>query len=585
MRTVNIAPFVLTLCVICSISIIDCSKKPKKRADSRESYEYKDIATGGTLIIGVGSEPDALNPLVALSKTGRDVISLVFRRLADINEDLESFSPQLAKSWSFADDGLSIEFDLRSDVLWHDGEKFTSKDVVFTYNMHKNPDVAWDGISYKENITNVEYKNDSTAVFWFKKRTPKMLMDAVEGYIVPEHLLKDIDPKEIFSCDFNRNPVGAGPFRFKEWKNQQYIKLEKNETYFIPEKPYIDNVVFKVVPDNYNLFQQLLSYDIDYMEGIPPIDFVKLQNDWESESADIRPVKYLGRQYDFIGWNLIDPEVYKDALPRLQAGEIEIDECFKPNNLFGSQKVRAALTMAIDRKRISEIVNNGLAVRMDGPVAPILKEYDSAANKIWDYDQPLAKRYLSDEGWGDEDGDGVLEKNGESFIFEMISNSGDSRREHALTLIQEQLKQIGVKMTPRVLEAGLLRRKLSQKDFDTVLIGWFVGLKMDFAPLFHSGNILSPFQFTSYSSSDFDEWEGIAKRTLDRDLSRQYWNRVSNLLSNDLPYTWLYYKFECSGIHKRFRGVTVDKRGALINVEDWWVPEEERIGRDRFTKR
>jgi peptide/nickel transport system substrate-binding protein len=106
------------LCLICAILLI-CSCDSEKKASKRSTAEYNPIkiVNGGTLVVGIRAEPESLNPLLALSQTSRNIISLVFRRLADINEDLRTFTPVLAKNWIFSPDSLSITFNLKTDVL------------------------------------------------------------------------------------------------------------------------------------------------------------------------------------------------------------------------------------------------------------------------------------------------------------------------------------------------------------------------------------------------------------------------------------------------------------------------------------
>ncbi|MFA7711374.1 MAG: hypothetical protein WCY30_09750, partial [Candidatus Neomarinimicrobiota bacterium] len=178
--------------------------------------------------------------------------------------------------------------------------------------------------------------------------------------------------------------------------------------------------------------------------------------------------------------------------------------------------------------------------------------------------------------------DGVLEKDGREFIFEMVTNSGNIRRQHVLTLLQEQFRAIGVKMIPRIIDPGYLTsRIIPNRDFDALLFGWTVGLKMDLTPLFHSSSFFQPFHFTSYYSSTYDSLDEIARTTLDRDHARQTWDKIAYLLSTDLPYTWLYYNMECSVIHQRFRNVVIDRRGMYNNVEEWWIPSVDQNELDR----
>jgi len=553
------------------------SDKQKRFVGDDANYSEKDIVNGGTLVAGINGEPDALNPLTGLLQPAINIQSLIFRRLADINEDLATFSPQMAKSWEFSKNGLAITFHLRTDVFWHDGAPFSAKDVVFTHEIEVNPKIFWDGASFKVNIKKVIALNDSTVVFYFAKKSPTMLMDAVEGFILPEHLLKNVSPEKMPTIAFNRHPVGTGPFRFQEWRSQQYVILTQFDRYYETGKPHLDTVIFKIIPDGAGMVRQLLSGDIDFTEVIPPRDFIRLQKEWKAGNSPLRPVSYLGRTYDFIGWNLIDGAHFRKMRKRYGEDVSSIQKYIQPHPLFGSRKVRTALTMAIDRVAVARIVNDGMATPMNGPISLVLWGYNEKANRVVPFDPKRAAKLLKEEGWKDSDGDGVLEKDGRKFRFEMITNAGNTRREQALTLIQNQLKQVGVEMIPRIADSGLLfGRMLPERDFDAVLIGWNVALKMDLSPLFHRSSFFIPFHFNGYYSPEFDRLEELAESTISPQEAQKYWDGITTLLSTDLPYTWLYYKMECSAIHRRFKNVVIDQRGAYNNLEDWWIPVKER---------
>ncbi len=565
---------------------ISCDKNDNSSSQRVEkTYSEEDIVNGGNLIIGTTGEPDGLNPLTAHTKNAKDAISLIYRRLADLNEDLTTFSPQLAKSWEFSKDSLSILFNLRTDVKWHDGEVFNSEDVVFTFNLHKNDLLGWEGYSFKENIQSAVARNDSTVIFYFSEKSPTLLMDAVEGYIIPEHLLSKIPVEEMESSTYSRNPIGTGPFRLSEWKSQQSLTLSKFSGYYEEGKPRLDAIVIQIIPDNINLYRQVLGGDIDFMENVPPGDFNKLSKQWNEGNSNIKPYNFLGRGYEFIGWNLIDPENYSQVMEAAGDNDPNLEELLKPHKLFGSWKVRAALTMAIDRNTIIDVVTNGLAIPMHGPIPLIMWAYDPNANSIWEYDVEGAKEFLGDAGWKDTDGDGILDKDGTIFSFEMVTNAGNEERKQALTIIQQQLLEVGIEMTPRVFEPALLfGRMLPSRNLDAALLGWSVGLKMELTPLFHSSSIFIPFNFVSYRSQEFDDLENAAKRETRQAIAQKHWNGIAKLLSWELPYSWLYYKTETTVIHSRFKGVKVDKRGAFINMEEWWIPFEERSDHDMLAE-
>jgi peptide/nickel transport system substrate-binding protein len=210
---------------------------------------------GDTLVIGTIGDADSLNDLTSTAISGSDVIGLLFLQLTRTNPDF-SHAPSLAESWEFSEDHLELTFHLRDDVFWHDGVKTTAHDVKFTFEKQRDPNIGYSAIKWKQFIKECVVLDDYTVKFVFERVYPYQLMDAVVGAVLPKHILEKVSDEEMVSTDFNRNPVGNGPYRFKEWKAQQYIEVEANENYFAGRPP-LDRILFKVVPDQENLVLQL----------------------------------------------------------------------------------------------------------------------------------------------------------------------------------------------------------------------------------------------------------------------------------------------------------------------------------------
>ncbi|HKJ66448.1 MAG TPA: peptide-binding protein, partial [bacterium] len=525
---------------------------------------------GGTLVAGVISDVKSLNYYVAESRLAQDIIDLMFLSLTTINPDLKTFSPLLAKSWEFSDDRKTLTFHLRDDVYWWDGEKTTAEDVAFTHRIITHPEVTWSGKSWKEHIENVEAVDDTTVVYQFSRVYPYQLMDAAEGVILPEHLLQDVPSGEFLTADFNSHPVGNGPFRFSRWEQQQQLELIRNEHYYEESKPHLDRIVFRIVPDRTTLITQLQAGEIDFVEDMSPRNFQQTKQNFKDGNSDIKIYEYLGRNYDYIAWNTIDPDAYD---PNVHATVESFDQI--PNPYFADKRVRQAMTYAINRDLIREAIGYGLLIPMHGAISPILWAHDESIPEI-PYDPDEARTLLADAGWQDVDDDGLLEKDGRDFRFTIKTNTGNVRREQTCTLIQDMLKQVGIQMEIQLLEGLTFFNSLRNKQFDAALSGWSVALKVDYAPIFHSQAALKGYNFTAYRNPLFDSLNREAAVASDTEKAKKLWSQVESLLLEDQPYTWLYYMKSGHGLHERFKGVRMDHRGAYLNLEDWWVPVEER---------
>ncbi len=522
--------------------------------------------TTGILRIGIRNEPENLMPLFPLSSVSNDVNYALFNHLLEMNEDLQSFAPELARSYHFSDDSLKITFHLRTDVFWHDGQKFSADDVVFTYQLQTNEAVAWDGISFKQNIHNVQARDDSTVVFLFSKKTPFMVMDAVEGVILPKHRLESIPATELFNSDFGHSPVGTGPYQLEDWTPQQYIVLKKNENYFKPGKPIIRTIIFNIIPEPYVLSRQLQAGEIDIINDIPPGYINKLN----AKKDSIIQLKYSGKDYDFIGWNLVDSESFRKYRGDIPKAPKKTIPRIAPHFLFGNREIRKALSLAIDKQIICQQMDFDLLKPINAPHILFRDFVTNQESTGQTSNLREAQKILMDQGWKDSDNDGILEKNGKEFVFTMYTNAGNSFREQILMILEQEFQKINIKMIPKVVEANyLVSDIIPNKKFDAVLIGWNAGIKPDFTSLFHSSQYLHPFHLTGYYSKKFDQQSQAMLKSETIQEYNIHLKKTINILTHDKPYTWLFARKKIFLYHQRVSNVNVSMLSTMKFIEDF----------------
>ncbi len=418
--------------LLCSLLILaSCEKTSRERS-----------AADNLLVIGILSEPATLNPLAVRSVQGQDVVNLMFLKLLDEQHDFLSFTPRLAAGWSFSADSLAITFTLRRDVLWADGVPVTAGDVRHTWRLQTDEKIAWASRNIKQAIRDVEVVDDYTVTFHFHQRYLYQLMDANDGVILPRHLTADIPPDSFPTALFGRQPVGNGPYRLAKWVPAQLIELERNPAYYDPDLPRLERVIFRIVADMTTLVAMLKTGEIDCLESLPA-DVVK---DLQSNYPDINIYRYPSRAMDYIAWNL-------------------------GNDLFADREVRRALAMAINIPEMIENLWGGMAQVLDSPVHPILWAHDPDM-QLLPYDPERARALLGERGWTDSDGDGVLDKDGSPFEFEMTTNQGVQLRADVITMVQEYLRRIGVKVDARVLEFSTFIQGVIKGDFERCVLGW-----------------------------------------------------------------------------------------------------------------
>ncbi|MCZ6876669.1 MAG: peptide-binding protein [Acidobacteria bacterium] len=508
-----------------------------------DEYYTSPHDSGDTLVIGTIGDADSLNDLTSATVSASDVIGLLFLGLTRTNPDF-SHAPSLAKSWEFSEDHLELTFHLRDDVFWHDGVKTTAHDVQFTFEKQRNPNIGWSAIKWKQFIKECVVVDDYTVKFIFERVYPYQMMDAVVGAILPRHILEKVPDEEMVSTDFNRNPLGNGPYRFKEWKAQQYIEVEANQDFYAG-RPALNRIIFKIVPDQENLAIQLKSGEIDLMESVPPRLFEAL-----SREKDLVTYISPSRAYTYVGWNTRNP-------------------------LFQSKKVRQALTMAINRQEIIDSLLLEFGQIPKGPVLPIIWAHNPNLPDF-PYDPEKARQYLGEEGWRDTDGDGWLDQDGKRFSFTLKTNKGNQIREDILILLQDMFKQVGIEVQPNILEWTVFIGDMNNKNFEAAVAGWNVGLKMDMTTIWHSDSINDKFNFVSYSNPEFDQLNDDAIFEMDAEKAREMWWRAQEMIAEDQPYTFLYMPRDINFVHKRFQNVQMETVGWNYNLEQWWVPKDQQ---------
>ena len=500
------------------------------------------VTTAGenTLTVGLLSEPSTLNPLVATSNETKDIVWLIFLKLLDEQPDYLHFAPRLAEKWEFSPDSLSIKFHLRDDVHWTDGEPVTAEDVRFTWQLHVDTLVAWPSRQLKQQVRDVEVVDRYTVTFHFHQRYPYQLMDANDGVILPRHLLKDVPPDQIRNHPFGRLPVGNGPYQLGRWEPEQYIELIRNPDYYESGKPAVDRVIFKFVPDMVNLMIQLKKGEIDALESIPNDQL----SDLKANYPEIRIYTYPSREYWYIAWNL-------------------------DNELFADAAVRRALTMAIDRKEIIETLWGGLAQLCDSPIHPSLWAFDDGIEKI-PFDPEESRRTLGQIGWVDSDGDGVLDKDGRPFEFELITNHSYQLRVDVATMTEAYLAKIGVKVNIRTLEFRAVVDKLLSSNYDSCVLGWGTATKPDITNHWHSSAVPPDgYNISLYRNPEVDGWIDEAKVELDRDRAMELWSKAQREIYNDQPFTFLLIPFEVNALRDTFCGAEPNAISFFYNLRDW----------------
>lgn len=510
-------------------------------------FSQEEPSYGDTLIIGTIADASILVPMLATDAMSHFVARNIFRGVVEYAPDL-SIVGDLAERFEVSKDQREITFYLKRGVKWEDGVEVTAYDIEFGFKLITNPEIP---SSYASDFLEVkEFKVLDRYTFRVTYKRPFALALASWGNLVvlPRHILEGKDLKYLQSS-FGRKPLGNGPFKFKAWQPQNRIILEYNPLYG-EGRPYLDRLIYRVIPDPSTLFMELRSFGIDWIT-LTPLQFRKFQGDQKLKS-DFQVYSYLAFAYTYLGYNLRDP-------------------------LFKDKRVRKALCMAIDKRKIVEGALLGQGIPAYGPYKPDAWFYNPEVEKSCPYDPMRALKLLEEAGFNKGKG-GLLYKDGRPFEFTILTNQGNLARMLAAQIIQQDLAKLGIKVNIRVLEwTTLIHQFIDKRRFQAVILGWTTGPDPDLYDIFHSSKVKSPgLNFVGYENPEVDRLLEEGRYTLDREKRKELYTRLQVILADDQPYTFLYIPMSLEAIHKRFRGIKPSAIGLSYNLERWWVPKSEQ---------
>lgn len=534
---------IVFLCTLGVLTLGSCiQKQPEGKTESTVSTE--EPAYGDLLVEGSIGDASNLIPILSTDSTSHGIASLLYNGLVKYDKDLNLVG-DLAESWTISQNGLVITFRLRKGVKWHDGHPFTAQDVLYTYRVTIDPrtPTAYAGDFLR--VKKVEVLDDYTfRVTYEKPFAPALTSWSVA--ILPRHLLEG---KDITISPLIRAPVGTGPYKFKEWITGQKIVLISNPDYF-EGRPYIDGYVMRIIPDMATMFLELRANGIDKM-NLTPLQYMR-QTETNVFKKNFRKYRYLSFSYTYLGFNLKSP-------------------------LFSDKRVRQAIAHAIDKEEIIQGVLLGLGQEATGPYKPGTWPYNPKVKKF-EFNPLKARELLAQAGWKDTDGDGIIDKNGQPFVFEIITNQGNEVRAKCAEIIQRRLGDIGIKVKIRILEwAAFVNDFINKRRFDATILGWSIPLDPDIYDVWHSSKTgPQELNFISYKNAEVDRLIERGRSTFDQKERKKCYDRIQEILAEEQPYVFLYVPDALPIVHARFRGIEPAALGITHNFIRWYVPKNEQ---------
>jgi peptide/nickel transport system substrate-binding protein len=521
--------------------------------------------SGGMLAISTGGDPDVLIPSLVQSVQGAQITDMIYDRLADIGDSLNTlndkgFVPRLSDHWTWSADSLSIAFHINPTAKWHDGLPVRSTDVRFTIASTKDTLLGSPATSLITNIDSVSAPDSLTAVYWFHARSPQQFYDAVYQLpIMPEHVWKSIPPAGWRASDAAKNPVGSGQYRFVRWIPRVAVELVADTTNY-RGAPKLSRLIWSIAPDFTTALTRLLSGETDFIEQLRPENVPEV-----AKHPELRTKQNHALQYSFTQFNLRDPVNHA-----------------RPHPIFGNRQLRRALTMATDRGALVRSVYDSLALPALGPTVRAYPTTDPNLPQI-PFDLPRARQILDSLGWRVTTSDSVRSRNGRPLQFTLsVPNSSKIRIQFAV-LLQEQLRQAGVKVDVEQLDYPVFLEKERKRAFDAAIGQWNTqpspgAVRGSWGTA--GSRAASGTNFGSYENPVFDAYVDSAVSSFDPATRRALLTKAYETIIQDAPAIWLAEPIQTVGYHSRLQLTTLRADAWWAHIPEWSIPADKRIPRD-----
>jgi peptide/nickel transport system substrate-binding protein len=503
-------------------------------------------AYGDTLVQASIGNVSSLIPNITSDQSSREVGSFMYSGLVTLGRDLE-IVPELAKSWAFSKDCLTLDFTLRDNVRWHDGAPFTAADVVFTWETTMNPKTPSPYRSDFQDVERVEALDPHTVRVTYKRPYAKALLSWSVS-MLPRHLLERyVKEGKLKEAPQNWTaPVGTGPYRFKEMKSGEKVVVVANQDYF-KGRPHISRIVYRIIPSQATIFLELKAQGVD-MAGLTALQY-KRQTEYPAFQKAYNKFRYPGSGYTYLGFNLKDPR-------------------------FADRRVRLAFAHAINKQELLDGVVLGLGRKATGPFRPGTWA-DNPNVKGIPYDPKKAVALLAEAGWTTRNAEGLLVKDGKPFTFELLTNQGNDERKKVAEIVQAALRDLGIGVDIRILEwAALLKEHVKKRNFDAMILGWGTGADPDQYVVWHSSQTgPDELNHISYKNPEVDALLEAGRSSCVQADRTRFYHRLHEVLAEDQPLVFLYWRDVMPAVSGRVFGIDPGPAGIRWNQDDWFVPK------------
>jgi len=572
--------FLYVLCFLCGAILLSCGKPPEKSDGAGVVYDPKTdplvnppslfepppsdrskISFDETLNFHLKGSPNTLSPIFTSSLYDSTVVGTLNDALFTWGKDLQiRVNEEVVESFDESEDHTTFILRLRPNLKWHDGHPFTAHDIVYSWQQILDERVP--ALTFKSGTDEIKEcvaLDDRTVRFVQPEPLATRLWNLVYP-IIPRHIFEkhkqefpDLKTGTYYN-NFARAPVGWGPYRFVDWRDQERIVVERWEEYH-GKKPYLKRIVFRIIPDDHVALLSFEKGTVDVVEPVTPQQFAIETT--RSDSFKRVGVKGWGPEWSYrhIGWNMDGS-----------------------NPFFNDRRVRHAMAHAFNLPLIIDKIFFNLETPCHGIFHPDAWMYNPQV-KILEYDLDRAAALLEEAGWNlAPDGWRYKEIDGRRipFQFTLLLPQGRDFYPKVAAIFQADLRKLGVRMDTRLMEWSAFMEKAQKHEFQATMAAWGTGTDPDTNwNLWRTEEYKTGRNYGGYSNPEVDRLFELGRREFDREKRAAIYQQIHKLIYDDQPSIFISNIPTLAVINKRVRGVQFSPRGLTgfdPAVFAWWVP-------------
>ena len=499
--------------------------------------------SGGTLVVGIGADSTGLDPRTVMNNESAFVMATVLEGLTAYKRGATEVEPGLAESWTVSQDGKTITFKLRKGVKFHDGTAFDADVVIFDFDRilnEKSPYYYRAGVTagsfvpefYSEVLGYQKVDQFTVRVTMKRQFAPFLdnLATAFSGVVSPV-AVKQWGPVEVA-----KHPVGTGPFKFVEWVRNDHITVEANPDYW-GGKPYLDKIVFRVIPENSVRLLNLEQGSVDIVDGVNPDDVQRVKG-----NPKLVLIEQAGATINGIALN-------NQKAP------------------FDNPKVRQALNYAVNKEEINTFLYKGVGVVSTNPLPPTAWSFDKTL-AAYPYDPAKAKQLLAEAGLG-----GGLKLDMIAFPNPRGYNPVGGAR--LAVAVQDYLRRVGVEVSIQQLEWGTYLKTIRSGDYNLGPAGWSAdnGDPDNFLFSLFSSTTWGSGNNSRYKNPEVDKLLQEGRETFSKERRVQLYQRAQKMIMEDAPWIFINHTKLVRATTVRVQDYVLNPTQMFFHMQQVWLSQ------------